>query len=65
VSPRRPIKTTTSQRLLRPLMPSAVTMDQKAFPMAVRPLTQDEGGFYLLAYPDLPGCLSDGKSGNA
>jgi antitoxin HicB len=29
---------------------------------AVRPLTEDEGGGYLIEFPDLPGCMSDGET---
>ena len=25
----------------------------------VRPLTEEEGGGYLIEFPDLPGCMSD------
>lgn len=28
----------------------------------VRPLSKEEGGGYLAEYPDLPGCMSDGKT---
>ena len=28
----------------------------------LRPLTEDEGGGWLIAYPDLPGCMSDGDT---
>ena len=28
----------------------------------VRPLTDDEGGGYLIEFPDLPGCMSDGAT---
>ena len=28
----------------------------------VRPLTDDEGGGYLIEFPDLPGCMSDGET---
>jgi len=28
----------------------------------VRPLTEDEGGGWLVEYPDLPGCMSDGET---
>jgi antitoxin HicB len=28
----------------------------------VRPLSKDEGGGYLVEYPDIPGCMSDGES---
>lgn len=29
---------------------------------AVRPLTEEEGGGYLIEFPDLPGCMSDGAT---
>ena len=32
------------------------------YPFAIRPLTADEGGGYLIEYPDLPGCISDGET---
>jgi antitoxin HicB len=32
------------------------------YPMVVRPLTAEEGGGYLVEFPDLPGCLSDGDT---
>lgn len=28
----------------------------------VRPLPEDEGGGYLIEFPDLPGCMSDGDT---
>lgn len=28
----------------------------------VRPLSKDEGGGYLVEYPDFPGCMSDGET---
>ncbi len=28
----------------------------------MRPLTPDEGGGYLVEFPDLPGCMSDGQT---
>jgi len=31
------------------------------YPFQVRPLTE-EGGGYLIEFPDLPGCLSDGET---
>ena len=30
--------------------------------LTIRPLPQDEGGGYLIAFPDLPGCMSDGET---
>ena len=35
-------------------------LDQYSF--TVRPLSKDEGGGYLVEYPDIPGCMSDGDS---
>jgi antitoxin HicB len=32
------------------------------YPFRVRPFTDEEGGSYLIAFPDLPGCLSDGET---
>jgi antitoxin HicB len=32
------------------------------YPCAVRHLTADEGGGYLISFPDLPGCMSDGNT---
>ena len=28
----------------------------------IRPLPADEGGGYLIEFPDLPGCMSDGAT---
>ncbi|MFQ5641325.1 MAG: toxin-antitoxin system HicB family antitoxin [bacterium] len=28
----------------------------------IRPLTKEEGGGYLITFPDLPGCISDGET---
>jgi antitoxin HicB len=28
----------------------------------IRPLSQEEGGGYLIEFPDFPGCVSDGES---
>lgn len=32
------------------------------YPFTIRPLTQEEGGGFLIEYPDLPGCMSDGET---
>jgi len=32
------------------------------YPFQVRPLTEEEGGGYLIEFPDLPGCISDGET---
>jgi len=36
--------------------------DVDAYPFAIRPLSEDDGGGYLIEYPDLPGCMSDGRT---
>jgi antitoxin HicB len=35
-------------------------LDQYQF--TVRPLSKAEGGGYLVEYPDIPGCVSDGQT---
>jgi len=37
-------------------------MTHLAYPFSVRPLAPDEGGGYLVEFPDLPGCLADGET---
>jgi antitoxin HicB len=32
------------------------------YPFEIRPLTTDEGGGYLIAYPDFSECVSDGET---
>lgn len=34
----------------------------EAYPHVVEPLTEEDGGGYLITFPDLPGCISDGES---
>jgi antitoxin HicB len=36
--------------------------DLDRYQFILRPLTKEEGGGYLIEYPDLPGCMSDGES---
>ncbi len=33
-----------------------------AYQFTVRPLSDEEGGGYLVEYPDIPGCMSDGET---
>ena len=37
-----------------------LNLDQYQF--TVRPLSKEEGGGYLVEYPDMPGCMSDGET---
>ena len=32
------------------------------FPFTIRPLSEEDGGGFMIEYPDLPGCVSDGDS---
>ncbi len=32
------------------------------YPFNIEPLPTDEGGGYVITFPDLPGCLSDGET---
>lgn len=32
------------------------------YPFEIRPLEAEEGGGYLITFPDLPGCMSDGET---
>jgi antitoxin HicB len=32
------------------------------YPFTIRHLTAEDGGGYLIEFPDLPGCMSDGES---
>jgi len=41
-------------------MSPAKNLDRYQF--TVRPLSKEEGGGYLVEYPDLPGCMSDGET---
>lgn len=35
-------------------------MSDLKYPMTIRPLTPEEGGGFLVEFPDLPGCMADG-----
>ncbi len=34
----------------------------EAYPHVVEPLAEKDGGGYLITFPDLPGCMSDGET---
>jgi antitoxin HicB len=36
--------------------------DPDRYEFTVRPLSKEEGGGYLVEYPDIPGCMSDGET---
>ncbi|HLB80150.1 MAG TPA: type II toxin-antitoxin system HicB family antitoxin [Dongiaceae bacterium] len=37
-------------------------MNRLKYPHTIRPLTVEEGCGYLIEFPDLPGCISDGET---
>ena len=37
-------------------------MTELAYPFTVRPLMPEEGGGWLVEFPDLPGCMADGET---
>ncbi|RZS52360.1 type II toxin-antitoxin system HicB family antitoxin [Sphaerotilus mobilis] len=36
--------------------------DPKKYPIEVRPLADEDGGGWLVTFPDLPGCMGDGDT---
>lgn len=36
--------------------------DLKQYPFEIRPLAEDEGGGYLISFPDFSECISDGET---
>ena len=38
------------------------TLRLEDYPFSIRPITGDEGGGYLIEFPDVPGCMSDGET---
>ncbi len=38
------------------------TLRLEDYPFTIRRLTGDEGGGYLIEFPDIPGCMSDGET---
>ena len=37
-------------------------MSNLEYPITLRPLTKEEGGGWLVEFPDLPGCVADGET---
>ena len=37
-------------------------MSEIDYRFTIRPMTAEEGGGYLIEFPDLPGCMSDGET---
>jgi len=38
------------------------TLKLEEYPFTIRPLGGDDGGGYLIEFPDIPGCMSDGET---
>jgi antitoxin HicB len=38
------------------------TRELEQYPFLIRPLAEDEGGGYLIEFPDVPGCISDAET---
>jgi len=34
----------------------------KKYPFEIRPLGEEDGGGFLISFPDIPGCVSDGET---
>lgn len=43
-------------------MPTKAKRNLDSYQFTVRPLSKEEGGGYLVEYPDIPGCMSDGET---
>ena len=45
-------------------MRTSTNRNLNQYQFTVRPLSKQEGGGYLVEYPDIPGCMSDGETIN-
>jgi antitoxin HicB len=43
-------------------MKAPMNRNLNRYRFTVRPLSKEEGGGYLVEYPDIPGCMSDGET---
>lgn len=41
---------------------SKLALTEFSYPFTIRHLTKEDGGGYLIEFPDLPGCMSDGET---
>jgi antitoxin HicB len=55
------VKSPAGQSVVRE-RPASYRVGGDDYPFTVRPLAAEEGGGYLIEYPDLPGCMSDGET---
>ena len=42
--------------------PKSSAMRFEEYPINIHPIPEDEGGGYLITFPDLPGCIADGET---
>src|ERR1017187_2324830 len=43
-------------------MSARTNRNTNEYRITIRPLSKDEGGGYLVEYPEIPGCMSDGET---
>jgi antitoxin HicB len=43
-------------------MSARTNRNANEYRITIRPLSKDEGGGYLVEYPEIPGCMSDGET---
>lgn len=41
---------------------SKEAFDLESYPFTIRPLSKEDGGGFLIEYPDISGCMSDGET---
>lgn len=47
---------------IKNIKPVTPPLPFEAYPHVVAPLSEEDGGGYLMTFPDLPGCMSDGDT---
>jgi len=43
-------------------MPTSKNRNMDGYRISIRPLSKAEGGGFLVEYPEIPGCMSDGET---
>ncbi len=43
-------------------MKEVLVMNELNYPATIQPLSEEDGGGYLVTFPDLPGCMADGST---
>lgn len=47
---------------VKKIKPAAPPFPFEAYGHIIAPLSEDDGGGYMITFPDLPGCMSDGET---